>query len=933
MTKKLMIFLFSILFAGGLGYYLLDSQEGVFQSPPWKTSMEFRNVSDVQLDQHGSYYLIDQSLNRLSKTSAGGSYEFHVNLNDLHDQESLYLVKDYVIDEQGYIYVLALVLNSQGAYLEAEEILQFTPKGKLEDIIFQRKYLLSEKVTRPGRIHELNYQNKHIFFYEMSEKDILEEQEIVLNRLSLTSRDVEQVFKLTLPEETFVASLNGTELGSIYYSTKRAQIYKVDQLGTSNLIYASSSSDLVESYPVDIGDDQQQNVYFVDVGRGEINRLLAEDDYRKVEQVLTTEQLKNLGYAISLQSTDSIRINQDGSILLGVEDYLIHLDPNSGEIIQILAGATYKMKDILWNSLIWLGGFSVIALLIYALKLVYIDFLKDGRSILLKQIIIFTPIIVFLLVIISGVVYVQFLTEFDAEIKSKLKFLTHAGAQIADTERIDRITAYEDFMNEDFRAVYDRNQHMLKGNSDLEADALYSIIYRVDGDEQVRTLMLYNMSDGTLRPTPYLKPEYDLVINEGKIITKESQEVDGEWLYALGPIYREDGTLLGMQEVGMSMHNYTKMKDGIYLNIAQVILILIPIILMVFFVVSYIILSSIRKMRASVMEMADGNWDVRVEIRSKDEIGELGQQFNRMANQLGEYVQGMKDINASYYRFVPKQFLEFLGKKSILEVKLGDQIEAELVILVSSIRSFNVLSKGMTSAERYHYINTFYEVAGPMIRKHGGIINTYLSAGVMALFPQKAEQALLNALEMRQKLEEYSSDKHAPDSKKIAQFDLGVGIHKGPAMLGIVGEQERMEGHVISEDVNVSLLLEKHTKTLGASILLTSIVYEDIRTIKSYEYRYLGLVQLSEASAPLELYDVFEGDTESLRINKRITRERFEQGIAYYQAGRFYDARMAFIEVIKKNDQDQAAKLYFALCDEFFQKGVAKGWNGSLVLK
>jgi Adenylate cyclase, family 3 (some proteins contain HAMP domain) len=56
---------------------------------------------------------------------------------------------------------------------------------------------------------------------------------------------------------------------------------------------------------------------------------------------------------------------------------------------------------------------------------------------------------------------------------------------------------------------------------------------------------------------------------------------------------------------------------------------------------------------------------------------------------------------------VPHQFLHFWGYESILEVKLGDQVQKEMSVLFSDIRDFTTLSETMTSAEKFQFINTY----------------------------------------------------------------------------------------------------------------------------------------------------------------------------------------------------------------------------------
>ena len=51
-------------------------------------------------------------------------------------------------------------------------------------------------------------------------------------------------------------------------------------------------------------------------------------------------------------------------------------------------------------------------------------------------------------------------------------------------------------------------------------------------------------------------------------------------------------------------------------------------------------------------------------------------------------------ISDSYARFVPRQFLEQLGKERIIDVALGDQVQREMTVLFSDIRDFTRMSEG-----------------------------------------------------------------------------------------------------------------------------------------------------------------------------------------------------------------------------------------------
>jgi two-component system sensor histidine kinase ChiS len=113
------------------------------------------------------------------------------------------------------------------------------------------------------------------------------------------------------------------------------------------------------------------------------------------------------------------------------------------------------------------------------------------------------------------------------------------------------------------------------------------------------------------------------------------------------------------------------------------------------------------------------------------------------------------ELNAALRRFVPQEFVQLLGKKSIVDVSLGDQIQGQMTILTSDIRSFTTLSETMTPEENFSFLNAYLGRVSPIIRQHKGIIDKYIGDAIMALFPEKPEQALQAAIAIRQAISRY----------------------------------------------------------------------------------------------------------------------------------------------------------------------------------
>ena len=169
-------------------------------------------------------------------------------------------------------------------------------------------------------------------------------------------------------------------------------------------------------------------------------------------------------------------------------------------------------------------------------------------------------------------------------------------------------------------------------------------------------------------------------------------------------------------------------------------------------------------------------------------------------------------------RFVPKQFLELLGKRAIVDVVLGEAVERKLTILFLDIRDFTPLCEGMSPAETFQFVNAFLGALEPEIERHGGFVDKYIGDAIMALFPTSAADAIEGALAMLGALERFNEVRARAGRSAVR---VGIGLNTGTAMVGTVGGPGRMETTVLSDAVNLAARLEELTKRYGVPLLIS----------------------------------------------------------------------------------------------------------------
>ena len=267
--------------------------------------------------------------------------------------------------------------------------------------------------------------------------------------------------------------------------------------------------------------------------------------------------------------------------------------------------------------------------------------------------------------------------------------------------------------------------------------------------------------------------------------------------------------------------------------------------------------------------------------------------------------QDLQALLRAYDRFVPDEFLSFLGKTSITDVHLGDQVAQEMTMLFSDIRDFTSISEKMTPQENFNFINEYLSRMQPFIAQYHGFIDKYIGDAIMALFPTSANDALDAAIGMLKSLNDYNEGR-----PKREQLRIGIGLHTGTIMLGTVGGENRMDSTVIGDAVNLSSRVEGLTKIYGVNLLVTEQTLTKLHQPENYAMREIDRVTVKGKRKPVTVYEVFEADDYDTKVRKQASLDFFAQGLELYREKKYTEARAMFYEVLQINPDDKAARLY-----------------------
>ena len=226
---------------------------------------------------------------------------------------------------------------------------------------------------------------------------------------------------------------------------------------------------------------------------------------------------------------------------------------------------------------------------------------------------------------------------------------------------------------------------------------------------------------------------------------------------------------------------------------------------------------------------------------------------NNVRRRLQIATASLERLQLSFARFAPQQVVE-----GTIASGVSTSAEKKLVtVLFADIVGFTSLSERMEPALLVQILNGYFTCMSRAIAEHRGHVSKFIGDGILALFgalepnPWQTDDAVWAALAMREALVKYNDElTHAG----LPTLRIGIGLHRGVAVAGVVGSEELVEFTVIGSTVNLASRVEHLTRRHAVDILVTAAVREVLDA--RFALRELPPMAVSGISAPVVTYAV-----------------------------------------------------------------------------
>jgi adenylate cyclase len=211
----------------------------------------------------------------------------------------------------------------------------------------------------------------------------------------------------------------------------------------------------------------------------------------------------------------------------------------------------------------------------------------------------------------------------------------------------------------------------------------------------------------------------------------------------------------------------------------------------------------IRLLEDGARRIGAGQFDHRIDLRTGDELERLATRFNEMAAELSVSQERSERISR-LKRFLAPQVAELIDRTGDDSVLDGRRVE--LVVAFCDLRGFTAFSVRADTETVIMVLRRYYDVLERTVNAYEGTLIRFSGDGAMVLLnapvavPDPAVRAVAMAGDMQRDVQELLAGWRALESR----LGFGVGIAMGPATVGRIGSEGRLDYTAVGNVVNLA---------------------------------------------------------------------------------------------------------------------------------
>lgn len=211
------------------------------------------------------------------------------------------------------------------------------------------------------------------------------------------------------------------------------------------------------------------------------------------------------------------------------------------------------------------------------------------------------------------------------------------------------------------------------------------------------------------------------------------------------------------------------------------------------------------------------------------------------------------EIAENRRRFLPSQISSNLTDEKLDSLRSGE--ERDLAVLFADIRSFTSMSEKASPRDTATFLSKYRTLVTNSVESNNGIIDKFIGDGALIVFGlhsdiRQASRDAINAAETIILALETWNESRA--TQKLNKVEVAIGIHAGPAVIGAIGDDRRLEFTAIGNTVNLAARLEEVAKQRDWTLVISSTTAA-IAGTDTTNFTSAGPLKLRGSANPMEV--------------------------------------------------------------------------------
>ena len=258
-----------------------------------------------------------------------------------------------------------------------------------------------------------------------------------------------------------------------------------------------------------------------------------------------------------------------------------------------------------------------------------------------------------------------------------------------------------------------------------------------------------------------------------------------------------------------------------------------------------------------------------------------------------------------------------------------------MTALFSDIKSFSTFSEMVTPTKLVSVLNEYLGDMSDCILEQGGTIDKYIGDAIVSFFgapvalENHAYAACHAAIRMKQAEKAYN-DAHFANKDIPMELHSRVGLNTGSMVVGNMVTESKFNYTMMGDNVNLASRLEGVNKVYHSWILAAEPTWQLANSGKWENLlvaRKFDKVRVVGKDTPVQLYNIV-GFKAEMTNDQLEANDMFNQAIDFYMKREFAKAGKLFVEISKKNPQDESPIVFAQRCKEFLTRPLPEDWDG-----